>query len=165
MFVVPSCHYGYVDCEWYLDIRLREAIGGKFYSPDEYEMKGNQVIAGLHALPERDFHNWLGACIDFPVIAYPSVWAVIPSMQRQDTDRSSQRQCLLSVVRVTAVAQTRLSDFCLFSRRGYRCAYSRVACSPTKELLLQQTFLERQQSLRRRCLRVLLPAARLIWWV
>ncbi|CDI75439.1 hypothetical protein EPH_0041070 [Eimeria praecox] len=27
LFVVPSCHYGYVDCKWYLDIRLSDVAG------------------------------------------------------------------------------------------------------------------------------------------
>ena len=73
LFVVPSCHYGYVDCEWYLDIRLPEAVGRKCSRSHGYGMKGRQAMACVLPLAEREAPNGASACVDFPALAYSAV--------------------------------------------------------------------------------------------
>ncbi|CDJ49164.1 hypothetical protein, conserved [Eimeria brunetti] len=43
-FVVPSSYYGYVDCNWYLDMRLARAVGGILCFPSFSGMEEPQAV-------------------------------------------------------------------------------------------------------------------------
>ncbi|CDJ34340.1 uncharacterized protein EMH_0061570 [Eimeria mitis] len=68
LFVVPNGHYGYVDCKWYLDIRLSEAIGGKVSSPCGYGMKSTQADESQNSCRTQEakcFRRWRRLALTF----------------------------------------------------------------------------------------------------
>ncbi|CDJ49165.1 hypothetical protein, conserved [Eimeria brunetti] len=70
VFVVPRCHYGYVDSKWYLDIRLPGAVGsagvlaGRSLQSDLENLTGARMdpwrndvsLESMNALPEQLNH-------------------------------------------------------------------------------------------------------------
>ncbi|CDI87815.1 hypothetical protein EPH_0062040 [Eimeria praecox] len=90
LFVVPSCHYGYVDCKWYLDIRLSDMTGSKVSGPHRYGMKNRQVMVGVRPLPEYEAASKASACIDFPALAYAAL------MGFDSLDTAARHQPLVS---------------------------------------------------------------------
>lgn len=54
LFVVPNCHYGYVDSKWYLEMSFPGAYGGLFCCPLGNAVEGRQVLPAESTQSEHE---------------------------------------------------------------------------------------------------------------
>ncbi|CDI87324.1 hypothetical protein, conserved [Eimeria praecox] len=87
LFVVPSCHYGYVDCKWYLDMSLHSAHGGLFRCPFGNAVEDRQALPATSTPSEREALNGAAVSMHSPAAAYTALMGIdsVTAVKRYST--------------------------------------------------------------------------------
>ncbi|CDJ34339.1 uncharacterized protein EMH_0061460 [Eimeria mitis] len=76
LFAVPSCHYGYVDSMWYLDMTLPAAYGGRVCCRFENAVHSRKVLPAASTQSEGEALNGAGVWMRSPAAAYTALTGI-----------------------------------------------------------------------------------------